>query len=86
MTADEVAAMEKAQGGSTATTNNNTNNNNNSTSTNENKEVTGQKRKSIAESSSPGSKKAKTSPLRTGANANVAAAPAETSDAEDEDG
>lgn len=79
MTADEVAAMEKAQGGSTGT-------NNNSASTNENKEVTGQKRKSIAESSSPGSKKAKTSPLRTGANANVAAAPAETSDAEDEDG
>ncbi|EZF12174.1 hypothetical protein H112_06797 [Trichophyton rubrum D6] len=79
LTADEVAAMEKAQGGSTST--------NNSASTNENKEVTGQKRKSIAESSSsPGSKKAKTSPLRTGANANVAAAPAETSDAEDEDG
>ncbi|EFE43302.1 CCAAT-binding transcription factor subunit HAPB [Trichophyton verrucosum HKI 0517] len=79
LTADEVAAMEKAQGGSTGT-------NNNSASTNENKEVTGQKRKSIAESSSPGSKKPKTSPLRTGANANVAAAPTETSDAEDEDG
>ncbi|EFR02252.1 transcriptional activator hap2 [Nannizzia gypsea CBS 118893] len=80
LTADEVAAMEKAQGGGSTSTNNSAGD------TNENKEVTGQKRKSIAESSSPGSKKAKTSPLRTGANANVNAAPTEPSDAEDEDG
>ncbi|KAM5445149.1 Transcriptional activator [Microsporum audouinii] len=78
LTADEVAAMEKAQGGSAAASSS-------PAVTNENasKDVVGQKRKSIAEISSPGSKKAKTSPLRT-ANANAAPPVGPPADASDE--